>query len=85
MKRTITGILKGILEGCVLELISRGETYGYDITHTLDKKVFGDIANGTVYAILQRLEESKLVESRVRVSGAGPSRKFYTITDAGRQ
>ncbi|WP_281278199.1 PadR family transcriptional regulator [Paenibacillus anaericanus] len=76
-------MLKGVLEGCVLEIISRQETYGYEITRRLNALGFTDIVDGTVYTILIRLEKNKLVEITRKPSDMGPPRKFFTINDAG--
>jgi len=81
----LTEMLKGVLEGCVLEIISRGETYGYEITRTLNELGFTDIKDGTVYTILIRLERSGLVETSRKPSAMGPPRKFFSLNDAGRQ
>ena len=78
-------MLKGVLEGCVLEIISRKETYGYEITRRLNALGFSDVVDGTVYTILIRLEKNKLVEIIKKPSDMGPPRKFYTLNDAGRQ
>ena len=51
----IREMLKGILEGCVLEIISREDTYGYEITRQLNALGFEDVVEGTVYTILIRL------------------------------
>ena len=56
----IREMLKGILEGCVLEIISREDTYGYEITRQLNALGFEDVVEGTVYTILIRLEKNKL-------------------------
>lgn len=77
-------MLKGVLEGCVLEIISRGETYGYEIASTLRALGFADVVEGTVYTILLRLEKGELVNIEKRPSTLGPPRKFYTLNDAGR-
>ena len=77
-------MLKGVLEGCVLEIISRKETYGYEITRQLNALGFADVVEGTVYTILIRLEKNKLVEITKRPSDMGPPRKFFTLNDAGR-
>jgi hypothetical protein len=45
----LTEMLKGVLEGCVLEIIGRGETYGYEITRRLNALGFADVVEGTVY------------------------------------
>lgn len=81
----ITEMLKGILEGCVLEIISRKEIYGYEITRQLNALGFTDIVEGTVYTILIRLEKNKLVNMEKKPSNLGPPRKFYTLTQAGQK
>lgn len=80
----LTEMLKGVLEGCVLEIISREETYGYEITRRLNALGFNDVVEGTVYTILLRLEKGDLVNVAKKPSELGPPRKFYTLTDAGR-
>lgn len=62
----IREMLKGILEGCVLEIISREDTYGYEITRQLNALGFEDVVEGTVYTILIRLEKNKLVNMQKR-------------------
>ena len=80
----ITEMLKGVLEGCVLEIISRGETYGYEITRRLNTLGFADVVDGTVYTILVRLEKNGLVDINKQPSDMGPPRKFFTLNEAGR-
>lgn len=58
----LTEMLKGVLEGCVLEIISHEEIYGYEITRRLNALGFSDVVDGTVYTILVRLEKNKLVD-----------------------
>jgi PadR family transcriptional regulator PadR len=81
----LTEMLKGALEGCVLEIISRQETYGYEITRRLNALGFTDVVEGTVYTILIRLEKNRLVEITKKPSDMGPPRKFFAINDAGRE
>lgn len=81
----ITEMLKGVLEGCVLEIINKEETYGYEITKKLNEMGFSDVVDGTVYTILVRLEKNKLVEITKKKSDMGPPRKFFTLNDAGRE
>lgn len=78
-------MLKGVLEGCVLEIISRGETYGYEITQQLQKLGFVDVVEGTVYTITMRLEKNNLVDIEKKPSTIGPPRKFYTLNAAGQE
>lgn len=81
----ITEMLKGVLEGCVLEIISRGETYGYEITQQLRELGFTDVVEGTVYTITMRLEKNNLVDIERKRSTVGPPRKFYTLNAAGQE
>lgn len=80
----LTEMLKGVLEGCVMEILSREETYGYEITRRLNALGFTDVVEGTVYTILIRLERNGLVEMAKKPSDLGPPRKFYTLNEAGR-
>ena len=81
----LTEMLKGVLEGCVLEIIGRGETYGYEITRRLNALGFADVVEGTVYTILVRLEKNQLVDIDKKPSELGPPRKFYSLNEAGRK
>ena len=80
----LTEMLKGVLEGCVLEIISHEETYGYEITRKLNALGFSDVVDGTVYTILLRLEKNKLVEVSKKPSELGPPRKFFTLNELGK-
>lgn len=79
----LTELLKGALEGIVLQRISEGETYGYEITTYLVHLGFEDIVEGTVYTVLLRLEKKGLLNVDRRKSEMGPPRKFYTLNSAG--
>ncbi len=81
----ITEMLKGILEGCVMEIINRKETYGYDITRQINALGFTEVVEGTVYTILIRLEKNKFVNVQKKSSELGPPRKFYSLNDKGRE
>ena len=85
MLENLTEMLKGVLEGCVLEIISRGETYGYEITRRLNALGFTDVVDGTVYTMLVWLERGKLVDVTKKPSDMGPPRKFFALNDAGRE
>lgn len=76
-------LLKGILEGCVLAIIARGETYGYDILALLEKEGFSDLQEGTLYPILARLEKRGAIQCRIGASPYGPRRRYYSITLEG--
>ncbi len=81
----LTEMLKGVLEGCVLEIIDRGDAYGYDITQQLHRLGFTDVVEGTVYTILVRLEKNNLVEIEKRLSEMGPPRKLYRLNVEGQK
>lgn len=81
----IREMLKGILEGCVLEIISREDTYGYEITRQLNALGFEDVVEGTVYTILIRLEKNQLVNMQKKKSELGPPKKLYSLNEAGRE
>lgn len=81
--KDITEMLKGSLEGCVLEVIGRQPTYGYEITQQLRRLGFEDVVEGTVYTILVRFEKNGLVSNEKRPSEVGPPRKFYSLTKSG--
>lgn len=85
MQEDLTEMLKGVLEGCVLEIISRKKTYGYEITRQLNALGFTDVVDGTVYTILVRLEKNKLVDIEKSPSEMGPPRKFFTLNNAGHE
>ncbi|MFP3511029.1 PadR family transcriptional regulator [Peribacillus sp. SIMBA_075] len=83
--KDLTEMLKGVLEGVVLQKIHAGETYGYEITKYLNDLGFGDIVEGTVYTILVRIEKKGLVEIEKIKSELGLARKFYTLNAKGEQ
>lgn len=80
-----TQLMKGILEGCVLGLIARGETYGYEILAELDQYGFEELGEGTLYPVLTRLDKNGYIQCRKAKSPMGPVRKYYSITGAGEE
>jgi PadR family transcriptional regulator PadR len=82
--RQATEMLKGTLEGIVLAILSERPAYGYEITAWLREQGFSDIAEGTVYALLIRIEQRGLVDVEKVPSEKGPPRKVYTLNDVGR-
>lgn len=79
----ITELLRGVLEGSILQIIGEHETYGYDITQRLQTLGFEDVVEGTVYTILVRLEKAGHIEAERLPSSTGPPRKFYSLTKSG--
>jgi len=84
MGKQETEMLKGTLEGIVLALLSGQSAYGYEITAWRRERGFSDIAEGTVYALLIRVEQRGLVDVEKVPSEKGPPRKVYSLNDAGR-
>ncbi|MFH2117014.1 MAG: PadR family transcriptional regulator [Bacillota bacterium] len=77
-------LLRGVLEGCVLKIISKRETYGYKILEILQITGFESIKEGTLYPILVRLVRKGFTGYDTRVSSIGPDRKYYFLTDLGK-
>ena len=76
-------LLRGVLEGCVLSVIAKGETYGYLILDELEKCGFENLFEGTLYPVIARLEKRGYVSCRREKSPFGPIRKYYKITKDG--
>lgn len=76
--------LRGVLDLCVLAVLSRGPAHGYAITQALEAAGLGRIKGGTVYPLLARLEADGMVTSRWHAGDGGPGRKVIAITDHGR-
>ncbi|MCL9762957.1 PadR family transcriptional regulator [Frankia sp. AiPa1] len=81
----MTEMLKGTLEGIVLAILSRRPAYGYEITAWLRDQGFSDIAEGTVYALLVRIEQRGFVDVVKVPSEKGPPRKVYSLNATGQQ
>lgn len=84
MGKSETEMLKGVLEGVVLAVLAQRPAYGYEITANLRERGFADIAEGTIYALLVRVEQRGLVDVEKVPSEKGPPRKVYTLNDNGR-
>ena len=76
-------MLKGLLEGCILEIIRQEETYAYVISKELAKCGFGEISEGTIYPIILRLQKKELISATTKESESGPARKYYKLTEEG--
>ncbi|WEB39487.1 PadR family transcriptional regulator [Streptomyces yunnanensis] len=85
MSKQLTEMLKGTLEGIVLATLSGRSAYGYEITAWLRDQGFADIAEGTVYALLVRIERRGLVDVEKVPSEKGPPRKVYSLNAQGRE
>jgi PadR family transcriptional regulator PadR len=81
--KQMTEMLKGTLEGVVLAILRVGPAYGYEITARLREQGFAEIAEGTVYALLVRIEQRGLVDVEKVASEKGPPRKVYSLNADG--
>lgn len=82
LENTQVQMRKGILEYCILNIISRGEVYASDMLEELTSvKIM--VVEGTLYPLLTRLRKAGLVEYKWVESTGGPPRKYYTITEEG--
>ncbi|MCR4721034.1 MAG: PadR family transcriptional regulator [Lachnospiraceae bacterium] len=78
-----TQFKKGALELCVLSKLADSDRYGYDLTEEISSDM--TIATGTLYLILKRLKDEDRVSTYLQESENGPARKYYHLTDSGRQ
>ena len=76
-------LMKGVLEGCVLLIIEKEETYGYEIIRKLKNYGFYNLSEGTIYPLLLRFEKRGLIKAVFKASPMGPKRKYFTISDKG--
>ncbi len=75
---------KGVLELCILSIIARGEMYPSDIIEEM-KASHLIVVEGTLYPILMRLKNEGMLAYRWEESKSGPPRKYYRLTDTGKQ
>ena len=73
---------KGVLEMCVLALLSKGDNYAYDIASRMAEAV--GMGEGTIYPLMRRMQNDGLVDTRLVESNSGPPRKYYRLTSVGR-
>lgn len=78
-----TQIMKGILEGCVLAVLSREKLYSREIPKKLLEYKMSDVSDGTLFPLLLRLESDGLIESEKVPVPSGPARKYYSTTEKG--
>jgi len=83
--KQMTEMLKGTLEGIVLAVLTLRPAYGYEITARLREQGFSDIAEGTIYALLIRIERRGLVDVEKAPSEMGPPRKVYSLNAVGQE
>ena len=74
---------RGTLELCALSVVSRGDCYGYELVNRVSECI--EVTEGTIYPLMKRLKDGGLIESYIVESPEGPPRKYYMITDAGKE
>jgi len=83
-QNTVAQMRKGFLEYCILLVISKKKIYSSDILKELKKSDL-IVVEGTIYPLLSRLKNSGLLDYSWEESKSGPPRKYYTITESGRE
>ena len=74
---------RGTLEMCALSVMSRGDCYGYELVNRISRCM--EITEGTIYPLMKRMKDSGLIDSYIVESNEGPPRKYYKLTDAGKE
>jgi PadR family transcriptional regulator PadR len=83
-RKALTELSRGVVEHCVLALVRDEETYAFEIVRVLGARGLVT-SEGTIYPLLARLRRDGLVTTSWRESDAGPPRRYYRITVAGRR
>jgi PadR family transcriptional regulator PadR len=81
-----TQLLKGIAPAVVLQILSRGPMYGYELSRAIEQRS-GDVltlGKGTLYPLLYNLEAKKLIKGRWETAESGRKRRYYSITSKGK-
>ena len=73
---------KGALELCVLAIVEAKDCYGYELTEKISRHI--DISEGSIYTLLRRLTKEVYFTTYLVESTEGPSRKYYHLTDKGK-
>jgi PadR family transcriptional regulator PadR len=76
-------LLKGVLDMCLLAIISEEPSYGYEMVNKLAARGLDLVSEGTIYPVLSRLQKNGLVEGYLIESSGGPARKYYRVTPRG--
>jgi PadR family transcriptional regulator PadR len=74
-------MLKGILEGCVLKILSKKRCYSQEMVQMLKAYGFDNISEGTIFPMLLRLEKGGLFQTEKVGTNLGPSRKYYSLSN----
>jgi PadR family transcriptional regulator PadR len=78
-------LLHGVLDMCLLSLIEEEATYGYEMVNKLRERGLDLVSEGSIYPLLSRLQKQGIIEGYLVQSPAGPARKYYRMSDDGRE
>lgn len=78
-------LLKGVLDMCLLSLISEEPCYGYEMVRKMEERGLALVGEGSIYPLLSRLQGSGYVEGYAVASKGGPGRKYYRVLPAGEE
>jgi PadR family transcriptional regulator PadR len=80
-------MLKGILEGCILNIIAHREVYGYELSVLLEQSGFSFVSEGSIYPLLLRMQKEQWIVGYLKVESksGGPPRKYYRLTETGQE
>ena len=84
-RKAVSQLRKGALEYCVLALLRDGQRYGFELVRALSEADGLLVSEGTIYPLLGRLRRDHLVSTSWQESEAGPPRRYYQLTDAGKR
>lgn len=84
VENTQAQMRKGILEYCILAILNKREAYPSEILEEM-KEAKLIVVEGTLYPLLTRLKNAELLSYRWEESPSGPPRKYFSITDSGRE
>jgi PadR family transcriptional regulator PadR len=78
-------LLHGVLDMCLLSLIDEEASYGYEMVNKLRERGLDLASEGSIYPLLSRLQKQGMIEGYLVQSSSGPARKYYRMSDEGRE
>lgn len=78
-------LLKGVLDMCLLAVIAEEPSYGYEMVRKLSERGLDLASEGSIYPLLSRLQKQGMIEGYLVQSSEGPARKYYRMSDEGRE
>jgi PadR family transcriptional regulator PadR len=80
-----TQLLHGVLDMCLISIIDEEPSYGYEMVRKLRKRGLDLTSEGSIYPLLSRLQKQGMIEGYLVQSSEGPARKYYRMSDRGRE